>query len=57
MRDPGRWRRGVRFILRQLAEGALEVPIERVFDFGAAADLHRKLESRSVSGKLLLKVG
>ncbi len=56
MRVPGLWRKGVDAVMGHLASGALEMPVDEVFPFDAVHDLHRKLESRTVSGKLLLQV-
>jgi NADPH2:quinone reductase len=50
------WDAGVAHCLRGLSEGWLTVPIEGVFPLAGAADMHRRLEARQVSGKLLLKV-
>ncbi len=44
-------------MLGGIVEGWLEVPIEQVFSFDRARDMHAALESRRVSGKLLLEVG
>lgn len=57
--EPGspRWRRGTRFVLDGLRRGALEVPVAEVFPLAHVAEAHRALESRGVSGKLLLQVG
>jgi NADPH2:quinone reductase len=52
-----RWRRGVRFAVDNLASGHLQLPIEGVFPLEEAAAMHRRLEERGVSGKLLLEVG
>lgn len=52
-----RWRRGVRYVLDRLADGRLKVPVEAVFPLDQAAEMHRRLEARGVSGKLLLSVG
>ena len=56
MRRPGAWQQGVDKVLEGLVSGALQMPVEQVFKFDAVHDLHRKLESRTVSGKLLLQV-
>lgn len=56
MRLPGLWQEGIDTVLGHLASGALQMPVEQVFAFDAVRDLHRKLESRTVSGKLLLQV-
>ena len=50
------WQKGIEEVLGALRSGALEMPVEQVFPFDAVHDLHRKLESRNVSGKLLLQV-
>jgi NADPH:quinone reductase len=52
-----RWRRGVRFAVDRLASGQLQLPIEEVLPLEEAAAMHRRLEQRGVSGKLLLEVG
>ena len=51
------WNAGVAHCLKGLSEGWLRVPIEGVFPIAQAADMHRRLEGRQVSGKLLLKTG
>ena len=51
-----RWKRGVRYVLERLESGRLEVPIAGVFPLEKAAAMHRRLEARGVSGKLLLRV-
>src|SRR5262245_27977702 len=51
-----RWQQGVRYALSALAAGRLEVPIEGRYPLTEAAEMHRRLESRGVSGKLLLEV-
>ena len=57
--QPGssRWGRGVRYVLDRLAHGQLSVPIEGRYPMARCADMHRRLEGRGVSGKLLLEVG
>jgi NADPH2:quinone reductase len=57
MRVPGVWQAGIDAVLGSLACGTLEMPVEGVFPFDAVQDLHRRLESRTVSGKLLLQIG
>lgn len=56
MRVPGLWQEGVAAVMEHLAFGTLEMPVEKIFPFDTVRDLHRKLESRTVSGKLLLHV-
>jgi len=51
-----RWRRGVRYVLGALAAGRLEVPIEGRYPLTESAEMHRRLEARGVSGKLLLEL-
>jgi NADPH2:quinone reductase len=48
------WTAGIAHVLAGLGEGWLKVPIEGIFPLGDAARMHRRLESRLVSGKLLL---
>jgi NADPH2:quinone reductase len=57
LRVPGLWRKGVDYIVDEVAGGRLHIPVEGVFDLEHARDLHARLESRNVSGKLLLKAG
>lgn len=52
-----RWRRGVRYVLDGLQSGTLKVPIAGVYPLEDVAQMHRQLESRKVSGKLLLNIG
>lgn len=56
LRVPGLWRRAVDSVISDIASGQLDVPIEGVFPLADVQSLHRKLESRSVSGKLLIDV-
>ncbi|CAN5183075.1 quinone oxidoreductase [soil metagenome] len=51
-----RWKRGVREIVAGFADDRLRLPIEAVVPFAEVARAHRLLESRQVSGKLLLDV-
>jgi NADPH:quinone reductase len=53
--SPG-WRRGVRVVTEGFAAGRLRIPIEGVYPLERCAEMHRRLESRAVSGKLLLQV-
>ena len=57
--DPARpeWRAGLDFLIAAIVDGWLKVPIEGVFPMEAAAEMHERLESRQVAGKLLLAVG
>lgn len=49
------WQTGIDHVLAGIAAGWLKVPIEAVFPLSQAAEMHRRLEGRHVSGKLLLK--
>jgi NADPH:quinone reductase len=50
------WREAIAYLLRAISDGWLKVPIEAIFPFDQAAAMHQRLESRRVSGKLLLAV-
>jgi NADPH2:quinone reductase len=50
------WRRGTKAIVSFLADGTLRMPIEAIFPLAEAGKAHKLLESRQVSGKLLLDV-
>jgi NADPH:quinone reductase len=49
------WKEGVNHVLDGILEGWLRVPIEGTFPLAEAADMHRRIESRGVAGKLLLR--
>jgi len=51
------WRDGIAYLLGGIQAGWLKVPIEGVFPFDRSGAMHRRIESRLVSGKLLLKIG
>jgi NADPH:quinone reductase len=51
------WHEGVAYLLRAISNGWLKVPIEGTFPFDQSGAMHQRLESRRVSGKLLLAVG
>ena len=53
--DSSAWREGINHVLDGILEGWLKVPIEGAFSLDDAAAMHRRLESRHVSGKLLLR--
>ena len=56
MQDPAAWRKGVEYITAAFAEGKLDLPIAAVFPLEKCREMHEKMESRTVSGKLLLKM-
>ena len=57
--DPGSasWKKAVAEVLEALRDGELQMFIEEAFPLERAGDMHARLESRQVSGKLLLRVG
>jgi NADPH2:quinone reductase len=50
------WTTAVADVVEAIQNGWLKIFIEEVFPLERAADMHRRLESRQVSGKLLLRV-
>ena len=48
------WSRGMEYVLAALEDGSLEAPIVDRFPLDDVAEMHRRLESRQVTGKLLL---
>lgn len=48
------WREGVATVLQRIVDGRLVVPVEQIFAFDAAPAMYERMESRQVSGKLLL---
>lgn len=54
MERPELWSRGMRYVLAALEDGSLEAPIVDRFPLDDVAEMHRRLEGRQVSGKLLL---
>jgi len=57
--DPGSaaWDKGVERVLGGVRDGWLKVPIAGIFPMSAAAEMHRRIESRQAAGKLLLAIG
>jgi len=51
------WRRGVDYVLQAIADGWLHVPIVERFPLEQVRRMYERLESRSVSGKLVLSIG
>jgi NADPH2:quinone reductase len=51
------WRQGYETVLAGIADGTLHVPIVERFDLSEAPEMHRRIEGRGVSGKLLLATG
>lgn len=56
--EPGstRWTAGMDYVLARLADGRLQVPIVEAFALEDCQAMHRRLEGRGVSGKLVLKL-
>jgi NADPH:quinone reductase len=54
MERPDLWSRGMEYVLAALEDGFLEAPIVDRFPLDDVAEMHRRLESRQVTGKLLL---
>jgi NADPH2:quinone reductase len=48
------WRDGVKHVTAGILEGWLRIPIEGIYPLREAGAMHARLESRTVSGKLLL---
>ena len=48
---------GLRCVMDGILDGWLKVPIEGIYDFGDVRKMHERIESRQLSGKLLLRVG
>ena len=55
--DPARLSRGVAFVTRGLAEGALKPIIARTFPLGEIVEAHRFMESNEQIGKIVVTVG
>lgn len=53
---PNLWQTSFDRLCELILEGQLVVPIVKIFDLEDVAEMHRKIEERSVAGKLLLKV-
>ncbi len=55
--DPERVGRAMRAALAHVSSGEVRVDVTGVFSLAEAAEAHRRLESRSTTGKLVLRVG
>jgi NADPH2:quinone reductase len=55
--DSQAWKDGVAHVVRGVIDGWLKVPIAGVFPMSQAAEMHRRIESRQVAGKLVLAIG
>lgn len=56
MQNPAAWRKGVEYVTTAFAGGKFDLPIAEVFPLEKCQEMHEKMESRTVSGKLLLKM-
>jgi NADPH2:quinone reductase len=54
-RDPRRVRAMIERLLQRVADGELQVVIDRVFPLAEAGDAHRYIESRRAFGRVLLR--
>jgi NADPH:quinone reductase len=50
------WKRGLDTAMTGILAGWLKVPIEQTYAFAAARDMQARIESRQLSGKLLLRI-
>jgi NADPH:quinone reductase-like Zn-dependent oxidoreductase len=55
-RDPERLRRAVAFVAAGVRSGAFRPVVDRTFDLDRVADAHRRLESNSQVGKVVVTV-
>jgi NADPH2:quinone reductase len=55
--DSKAWKDGVAYVIGGIEDGWLKVPIEHIFALAEASEMHRRIESRQVAGKLLLATG
>lgn len=51
------WSDGARNVMDLIGAGSVWVPIEGVYDLEEADEMYQRLESRSVAGKLLMRIG
>ncbi len=51
------WAQGAHKVIEMIGAGAVRVPIEGIHDFDDVHDMYTRLESRTVAGKLLLRIG
>ncbi len=51
------WSEGARKVMELIGDGKVRVPVEGVYDMEDVHDMYARLESRSVAGKLLLRIG
>jgi NADPH:quinone reductase len=56
MEYPDIWRRGLEYTANGIREGWLKIPIVNSVPIDNVRDMHRQIESRQVSGKLLLSM-
>jgi NADPH:quinone reductase len=50
------WKDGLRFVTAGILDGWLKVPIEHIYGLDEARDMQARIESRQLSGKLLLRL-
>ncbi len=49
------WQAGVDHVVPRICDGRLRIPLSEVFQLSEVQEMHRRIESRTVSGKLLLQ--
>ncbi len=55
--DSEAWSAGARNVMDLIGNGSVRVPVEGVYDLEDVHEMYQRLESRGVSGKLLLRIG
>ncbi len=50
------WADGIAHVLHGIQDGWLQVPVQQIYPMAAASEMHAHIESRQLSGKLLLEV-
>lgn len=48
------WKKGQDYVMQGLVDGWLRAPVEEIFPLEKVSEMHRRIESRQVAGKLLL---
>jgi NADPH:quinone reductase len=56
MEDARLWKRGMDYCVQGIQEGWLNIPIVNAIPLDNVRDMHRQMESRQISGKLLLSM-
>ena len=56
MEEPRLWKRGLDYCVQGIQDGWLNIPIVNAIPLDNVRDMHRQMESRQISGKLLLSM-